>query len=106
MFSIKTNASGIGLGAVLTQSDETKTWTVAYTSRILSDTKTQYSATKREGLAVVWAVNHFKSYLMGMPFLIITDRNPLKSLRMKANLEGQMIWFAEKLLSYNYDIVY
>ena len=41
-----------------------------------------------------------------MPFLIVTNHNLLKALRVKANLEGRIIQFAEKLSSYDYNIVY
>lgn len=105
-FTIETDASGTGLGALLTQGEGEQVWPIAYASRILKDAETRYSATEREGLAVVWAVGKFKSYVMGSPFVVITDHAPLKALRTKANLEGRLLSFAEKLASYDYDVVY
>lgn len=106
MFKIETDASGTGLGAVLTQEDPDGSWPVAYASRTLRGAESRYSATEKEALAVVWAVDHFKSYVMGNAFLVVTDHAPLKALRTKKNLEGRLMRFAEKLAVYDYDIIY
>lgn len=106
MFSIETDASGMGLGAVLTQQDQDGSWPVAYASRMLRGAESRYLATEKEALAVVWAVDHFKLYIMGNAFLIVTNHAPLKALRTKNNLEGRLLRFAEKLAGYNYNIIY
>lgn len=79
---------------------------VAYALRTLINAERQYSATKREGLAVVWEVHQFKSYVMGMPFVVVTNHLALKALRTKAKLAGWLQRFAEKLSLYDYYIVY
>lgn len=55
---------------------------------------------------MVWAVRYFKSYILGMPFVILTDHSALKALCTRKFMEGRMLKWAEALYKYNYDIVY
>ena len=78
-FILQTDASDVGLGAILTQIDETgNEWVISYASRTLSDSKKNYSATEKESLAVVFAVEHFRVYLLGRKFLLLADYNALR----------------------------
>ena len=67
-FHLETNASGLGLGAVLSQeqSDGT-TRPLAYASRTLQPHERNYATTEMEALGVVWVVKHFRQYLYGHP---------------------------------------
>ena len=65
-FVLETDASGRGLGAVLSQYQESGALLpVAYASRSLSPAESNYSITELETLAVVWGVQHFQAYLYG-----------------------------------------
>ena len=65
-FTLETDASIQGLGAVLSQVQEDgKLHPVAYASRALNPSEKNYGVTELETLAVVWAVTHFHSYLYG-----------------------------------------
>ena len=73
-FILQTDASGVGLGAVLSQEDPTQgDRPVAYFSRKLKDAETRYSAVELECLAAVDAMRHFRVYLLGSEFTLITD---------------------------------
>jgi len=64
----------LGLGAVLTHcDDEGKEFVVAYASCSNNAAESHYSFYKGECLAVVWAVSHFRCYLFGTQFTIVTD---------------------------------
>ncbi|KAK8773672.1 hypothetical protein V5799_011792 [Amblyomma americanum] len=77
-FVMATDASKFAVGAVLSQVIEGKEHPVAFASRQLSPTEQKYGATERECLAVVWAVKHFRCYLYGRKFKLVTDCHPLK----------------------------
>lgn len=107
LFYIKTDASQVGIGAALTQEVEPSTrLPVAFASSSFQPAERQYSTTYREGLAVVWAVWYFQSYILGMTFVIITNHASLRALRTKENLKGRMLKWAEALLEHDYDIMY
>ena len=79
-FNVTTDASNFAIGAVLSQGDYPKDLPVAYASRCLNSAETNYSVIEKELLAIVWAVRHFRPYLYGRRFRIVTDHQPLSCL--------------------------
>lgn len=80
-FFLHTDASNAAVGAVLTQRLNGLEQVIAYASHSLSKTERRWSTYDRELYAIVWAVRHFKHYLLATPFTIITDHKPLVGLR-------------------------
>lgn len=80
-FIVETDASSLGLGAVLYQQQGKKKRVLAYASRRLRNAEKNdknYSSMKLELLALKWAVSEkFRGYLLGSKFTVITDNNPL-----------------------------
>ncbi|KAJ8360470.1 hypothetical protein SKAU_G00169950 [Synaphobranchus kaupii] len=64
-FIVDTDASNTGVGAVLSQEDEDGERVVAYYSQALGKAERNYCVTRRELLAVVRALHHFRPYLQG-----------------------------------------
>ena len=77
-FTLDIDASGNGLGAVLSQKVGDHERVIAYGSRALTKAERKYCATRRELLALVWGVRHFRPYLYGRRFIARTDHNSLK----------------------------
>ena len=97
-FVLETDASKIGLGAVLSQYQEDgKLHPVAYASRSVSTAESNYATTNLETLAVVWSVTHFKYYLYGHKVTIITDHAAVKAILRTPNLSGQHARWWSKL---------
>ena len=73
-----TDASPVGLGAVLVQEQQNELRVINYASGSLSDVEKKYSQTEREALAIVWAGERFHMYLYGCDFELMTDHKPLE----------------------------
>ena len=65
-FVLDTDASGVGIGAVLSQVEDGKEGVVAYYSRALNKAERNYCLTRKELLAVVEAVKHFHHFIYGV----------------------------------------
>lgn len=74
------DASPIGLGAVLIQTQNGENRIISYANRTLSDVERRYSQTEKEALALVWACERFESYLIGLSFDLVTDHKPLLTI--------------------------
>jgi len=105
-FILDTDASGTGIGGVLSQCSpgEDQERVIAYFSRALSSQERHYCVTRRELLAVVKAIKHFHAYLYGRKFLIRTDHSALRWLLEFRHPEGQVARWIESLQQYNFTI--
>lgn len=103
-FTLYTDASGRGIGAVLSQTDEDgKEHPVAYYSRKLLP---KFSATEKECLGVVAAVRHFDVYLLGRRFTIVTDHRALKFLGSMQNSNPRLTRWALALQQFDFQVIH
>ncbi|KAG1131334.1 hypothetical protein G6F37_013455 [Rhizopus arrhizus] len=106
-FLLVTDASKLGLGAILTQLDENgHEHPIIYASRGLKSTESNYAPTKLECLAVIWAVKMFRPYLLGKKFTIITDHSALNGLLKTPNPTGIIARWITILSEYEFEIKY
>ena len=89
-FVLETDASILGLGAILSQHQPDGTvHPVAYASRSLNQAERNYGITELETLAVVWAVTHFRAYLYGNRVKVYTDHSAVKAVLLAPNPSGK-----------------
>jgi hypothetical protein len=105
-FILTTDASNDALGAVLSQGDIGRDLPVAYASRKLGKAKRNYSTVEKELLAIVYGCKHFKPYLLGRKFTVVTDHRPLVWIFNAKDLSSRLLRWRLKLEEYNYNIVY
>jgi len=100
-FALQTDASAVGLGAVLEQEGHP----IAYASRSLTSSERNYSVIQRECLAIVFALKQFRHYLLGRPFKLYTDHAPLQWLSAQ-KMEGMLCRWSLAIQEYDFAIVY
>ncbi|CAI5483011.1 unnamed protein product [Closterium sp. Yama58-4] len=103
-FILYTDWSSIGMGAVLSQMDSGVEKVVAFASRTCSPADSNNSSYEGEGLAAVWAVGHFRVYLQGRHFTLVTDHQPLLWLMHNQSLTGRNARWAMKLQEYDFTV--
>ena len=103
-FILDTDASMVGIGAVLSQMQDGQERVVAYSSRRLSDAERRYSVTRLELLAVVYGLRQYRQYLLGRHFLIRTDHAALQWLQRVPEPIGQQARWLDLLGEYDFVI--
>ncbi len=105
-FTVDTDASNLGLGAVLSQNQGGEERVIAYFSRTLSRPEQNYCVTRKELLAAVKAVRHFYPYLCGRKFRLRTDHSSLRWLLNFRHPEGQLARWVETLQQFDFSVEY
>ena len=106
VFYLDTDASDVGLGAVLSQEQDGSEVVIAYASRALSRPERNYNVTRRELLAVVYGLRTYKQYLLGRPFVVRTDHAALQWLRQTSEPLGQQARWLAFLEQFKFDVVH
>ncbi|GFV20457.1 retrovirus-related Pol polyprotein from transposon 17.6 [Trichonephila clavipes] len=74
---------------------------MAFASRTFNKAERNYTVTERECLAVIWALNKFKTYFGSLPVKVITDHAALTKLTNGKHLSSRMIRWALQLSEFN-----
>ncbi len=89
-FILETDASILGIGAVLSQPQEDeRAHPVAYASRALSPQEVNYSITELETLAVVWPISYFHTYVYGHSVTVFTNNTAVRAVLDTPNPTGK-----------------
>lgn len=105
-FTLDTDASDVGTGAVLSQSQNGEERVIAYYSKMLSSEEANYCVTRKELLAIVKAVKHFRPQLYGRKFIVRTDHASLVWLLRNPSPTNQLARWLETLSEYNFELVH
>lgn len=110
-FHVGTDASGAGISGVLYQlpngpdhPEDIKY--ISFMARSLSESERKYSATKRELLAIVFALNKFHYYIWGRHFDLYTDHRALTFIHTQRDLNPMMTAWQDTLLNYSFTVHY
>lgn len=103
---LHTDASAIGYGAILLQKVGSVNKVVAYYSKRTSPAESKYCSYDLETLAIFNALKHFRVYLLGIKFTIITDCNAIKSTMTKKDLSPRVARWWTFMQDFQFDIQY
>ncbi|XP_021746196.1 uncharacterized protein LOC110712084 [Chenopodium quinoa] len=101
-FELMCDASDFAVGSVLGQRKDKKLHDIYYTSKTLDEAQRNYTTTEKEFLAIVHAIEKFRSYLLGSKVIVFTDHAALKYLLSKKEPKPRLIRWV--LLLQDYDI--
>ena len=104
---VTTDASDVGIGAVLTQVHPEGERVVCFASSTLTPAQRRYSVTEREALACVWACEKWHRYLWGREFVIRTDHAALRTLLTARGIGRagmRLSRWAARLMTYSFSV--
>lgn len=105
-FVLQTDASGVGLGAALLQGEPENLRPVLYISRKLFPREVNYSTIEKECLAIKWALDSLRYYLLGRTFTLETDHRALQWLGKMKDSNARITRWYLTMQPFSYEIKY
>jgi hypothetical protein len=105
-FLVGTDASQLGVGAVLYQETGSTRRYISFASQALNSAQRNYPATRRELLAIVFALRKFRQWLWGTHFTLFTDHRALSFLFTQKHENHMLNHWADILLDYDFTVVH
>ncbi|KAD4982013.1 hypothetical protein E3N88_18684 [Mikania micrantha] len=100
IFEVECDASGVGIGAVLTQQGRP----IAYFSENFNDAKRRYSTYDKELYAIIRALSHWQHYLISKEFILHSDHEAVKYIQGQHKLQPRHAKWVEFLQMFNISI--
>ena len=103
-FEVMCDTSDFAMGAVLGQRKEKIFRAIYYASRTFNEAQENYSTTEKEILAIVFACEKFRPYIMGSHVIVHTDHAAIKYLMSKREAKPRLIRWVLLLQEFDLDI--
>ena len=103
-FELMCDASDFAIGVVLGQKREKIFQVIYYASRTLNDAQLNYATTEKELLAIVFAFDKFRPYLIGNKVVVHTDYSSIKYLMTKKDAKPRLIRWVLLLQEFDVEI--
>ena len=103
-FEIMCDASDFAVGAVLGQKIDGKSYVIFYASKTLNQAQKNYDTTEKEMLAIVYAFEKFRPYLLGSRVIVFTDHAAIKYLLAKKESKPRLIRWVLLLQEFDWEV--
>lgn len=103
-FDLATDASGTGIGAVLSQGEGALYQPILFISCKLTGAEYQYTTVEKEALAIKWIVGTFHYYLLHNPFSLWVNHKPLKWIASMKDRNAQILRWYLSLLPFSFTV--
>nr|GEX70136.1 reverse transcriptase domain-containing protein [Tanacetum cinerariifolium] len=104
-FEYMCDASDFTIGVVLGQRHRKHFWPIHYARKTLTDAESNYTMTEKEMLAVVYAFEEFRSYLIMNKCIVHTDHSAPKYLFAKKNAKARLLRRVLLLQEFDFDVI-
>nr|GEZ36136.1 DNA-directed DNA polymerase [Tanacetum cinerariifolium] len=104
-FELMCDASDYAVGAFLGQRVEKHFWPIHYASKPMNQAETNYTTTEKEMLAVVYAFEKFRSYLIMNKSIVYTDHSALKYLFAKKDAKARLLHWILLLQEFDFKVI-
>ncbi|GJR83234.1 reverse transcriptase domain-containing protein [Tanacetum coccineum] len=104
-FELMCDASDYAIGAVLGKRIEKHFRPIHYASKTMTEAETNYTTTEKEMLAVVYAFEKFRSYLIMNKSVVYTDHSALKYLFNKKDAKARLLRWVLLLQEFNFKVI-
>ncbi|GKA40404.1 reverse transcriptase domain-containing protein [Tanacetum coccineum] len=104
-FELMCDASDFAIGAVLGQRHEKHFRPIHYASKTMNEAESHYTTTEKEMLAVVYAFEKFRSYLILNKSVVYTDHSALKYLFAKKDSKARLLRWVLLLQEFDFKVI-
>nr|GEU68728.1 hypothetical protein [Tanacetum cinerariifolium] len=104
-FELMYDVSNFAIGAVLGKRQDKHFRPIHYASKTMTEAESNYTTTKKEMLAVVYAFKKFRSYLILNKSIVYTDHSALKNLFAKKDSKARLLQWVLLLLEFTFKVI-
>ncbi|GJY30632.1 reverse transcriptase domain-containing protein [Tanacetum coccineum] len=104
-FELMCDASDFAIGAVLGQHHEKHFKPIHYVSKTMTEAESRYTMTEKEMLAVVYAFEKFRSYLILNKSIVYMDHSALKYLFAKKDSKARLLRWVLLLQEFDFNVI-